>query len=96
MPKFRKKPVVIEAYQWKPDDMEAAGRVGAWLQMNGANFRVLESRGLYIGTLEDGADESVQVEHVASPGDWIIKGVQNEIYPCKPEIFATTYEAVEV
>lgn len=41
---------------------------------------------LKIGTLEG--------NHVASPGDWIIRGVNGEIYPCKPDIFAKTYEAV--
>lgn len=41
---------------------------------------------LMIGTLEG--------EMCASPGDWIIRGVKGEIYPCKPEIFAQTYEAV--
>lgn len=41
---------------------------------------------LKIGTLEG--------DHIASPGDWIIRGVNGEIYPCKPDIFAKTYEAV--
>jgi len=58
MPKFRKKPVVIEAYQ--------------------TNER------LEIETLEG--------TMVADPGDWIITGVQGEQYPCKPDIFAATYE----
>lgn len=38
----------------------------------------------YINTLEGG--------HIVSPGDWIIKGVKGEFYPCKPDIFAATYE----
>lgn len=42
---------------------------------------------LYIGTLEG--------EMMAGPGDWIIRGVKGEIYPCKPDIFAATYEAAE-
>jgi hypothetical protein len=42
---------------------------------------------LYIGTLEG--------EMMARPGDWIIRGVKGEIYPCKPDIFAATYEAAE-
>lgn len=45
-------------------------------------------------------DEPVDIETLegtmhASPGDWIIRGVKGEIYPCKPDIFETTYEAVE-
>lgn len=41
---------------------------------------------IYIGTLEG--------EMCAAPGDWIIRGVKGEIYPCKPDIFAATYETV--
>ena len=43
-----------------------------------------------IPTLEDGDDG--RAAHVASIGDWIIKGVQGECYPCKPDIFEMTYE----
>lgn len=42
---------------------------------------------LFIGTLEG--------VHRADPGDWVIKGVKGEIYPCKPDIFAATYDAVD-
>ncbi|XAI95119.1 hypothetical protein [Microcystis phage Mwe-JY13] len=45
-----------------------------------------------IVTLEDGSDG--RAVHVAQAGDWIIKGVKGEFYPCKPDIFAATYEAV--
>jgi hypothetical protein len=91
MPKFRKKPVVIEAYQWVPSDLIGAGHVSAWLQLGGADF-VLDGLGdgcvVLISTLEG--------EMRADPNDWIIRGVKGEHYPCKPEIFAATYEAVEV
>jgi len=39
--------------------------------------------------------ETLEGGHVVSPGDWIITGVKGEVYPCKPEIFALTYEGVE-
>lgn len=42
------------------------------------------SNQLWIKTLEGG--------HIASPGDWIIRGVKGEFYPCKPDIFASTYD----
>lgn len=48
--------------------------------------RIMHDHG-WIDTLEGG--------HIVCPGDWIIKGVKGEFYPCKPEIFAATYEAVE-
>ena len=88
MPKFRKKPVVIEARQYR-------GSLGSyldicdWMKAGGASVsgtRYDDPR-MLIPTLEG--------EMVASPGDWIIKGVQGEFYPCKPAIFDQTYEEAE-
>lgn len=45
-------------------------------------------------TLEDG-DKNFKVAHIATEGDWIIKGVIGEFYACKPDVFEATYEAVE-
>lgn len=39
--------------------------------------------------------QTLEGDHRANPGDWIIKGVQGELYPCKPDIFEATYEPVE-
>jgi hypothetical protein len=92
MPKFRKKPVVIEAVQftgangWEIQDFMEM-RLQEEYDLDG------DSLGLIIPTLEDGANQ--QAKHVASPGDWIIKGIKGEFYPCKPDIFAATYEEVE-
>lgn len=81
MAKFRKKPVVIEATQWFTEgDHPAVLR--APLDQCPSGF-VLYRDG-WIQTLEGG--------HIVSPGDWIITGVQGEHYPCKPDIFALTYE----
>jgi hypothetical protein len=79
--KFRKKPVVIEAVRFTGAN---GSDIAAFMQ---CAFPYYADGGLMIGTLE-GAMK-------ASPGDWIIKGVKGEFYPCKPEIFAATYEAVE-
>lgn len=76
MPMFRKKPVVIEAVQFKGNFDELESFVGG-----DANFTNGE---LVIATLEGALH--------ASDGDWIIKGVKGEFYPCKPDIFAATYE----
>lgn len=80
--KYRKKPVVIEAWQWNGTDnwLEAP----EWLQAVIVHW---SPKVLYIPTLEGSM--------AASPGDWIIKGVKGEIYPCKPDIFAATYEPAE-
>jgi hypothetical protein len=78
MPKYRKKPVVIEAVQFTGNFDEIETFVGG-----DAEFRNGE---LVIATLEGPLR--------ASPNDWIIRGVQGEFYPCKPDIFEATYEAV--
>lgn len=91
--KFRKKPVVIEAMQFTyPPSAELV----AWCpaMRNVRKYRHPDAIGeADIVTLEDGADG--RAKHVATEGDWIIKGVQGEFYPCKPDIFAATYEAAE-
>lgn len=82
MPQFRKKPVVIEARQTGQDYDEDCDILG-WC----GGHPLKESECLfYIDTLE-GA-------HYVRPGDWVIKGVQGEFYPCKPDIFEQTYEPV--
>lgn len=91
MPKFRKKPVVIEAMQFRGpqiDDVDYMVKFDNWIDANQGE-RVCRYKGsnLYIQTLEG--------EMEAKPGDWIIKGVAGELYPCDPEIFNATYELVE-
>ncbi len=90
MIRYRKKPVVIEAMQFTfPLTNEFIDFCGNAL----GNIRVRYRGGKTeadIVTLEDGADE--RVKHVATIGDYIIKGIQGEFYPCKPDIFAQTYE----
>lgn len=102
MPFFRKKPVIIEAHQWfkngdhpedGPSDLE--GRVVRSYRYPDAFSTTtmckhcdqpLHVHG-WVGTLEGG--------HRVCPGDWIIKGVQGEFYPCKPGIFERTYEPAD-
>ena len=108
MSKYRKKPVVIEAWQWRengdhPQDYatpeeRARGWEGAVVRYfrhpevpsdracQHCN-RTMQTHG-WIDTLEGG--------HTVCPGDWIITGIKGERYPCKPDIFAATYEPVEV
>lgn len=79
---FRKKPVVIEAEQFTRDDMN---RVFTWISCNrSADFDSSGNPVLKIQTLEG--------VMVASLGDWVIKGIRGEFYPCKPDIFEATYE----
>ena len=89
MAKFRKKPVEIEAFRLD-DNCENSGEIILWAHQGLpaiANSIITEEhRGLMIRTLEGYLH--------ASPGDWIIKGVKGEFYPCKPDIFEQTYERV--
>lgn len=95
--KFRKKPVVIDAFHWVgliPDPAEPE-----WFREKVNDGEVL----MEIiwdddeGCLRDVKLEITTLEGVmnASVGDWIIQGVNGEIYPCKPDIFEKTYEKVE-
>lgn len=82
---YRKKPVVIEAERFDGTQVEAE-RLRAWIE-NAAAYKSYANGGqwlLEIGTLEG--------RMTAMPGDWIIKGVKGEFYPCKPDVFAATYE----
>lgn len=84
MPQFRKKPVVIEAIQLTHENarevMEWCGSTQSYTK---GPMRAVT--GIMVPTLES--------PHEATFGDWIIKGVKGEFYPCKPDIFAATYEA---
>ncbi|CCB64440.1 hypothetical protein [Hyphomicrobium sp. MC1] len=90
--KYRKKPVVIEAWQFTfpapvgslPSWLAAAmENQRAWLGQRGDNNQTC----MIIRTLEG--------DHRADLNDWIIRGVKGELYPCKPDIFEATYEPVE-
>jgi hypothetical protein len=82
---YRKKPVVIEAIQWTGDMLDAE-KVMEFFE--GAEAMPgFQGNAIHIYTLEG--------IMTASPDDWIIKGVKGEFYPCKPDIFEATYEAVE-
>lgn len=80
--RFRKKPVVIEAHQWEGDNWPDF----LLFVVARGGTAYTEEDNLYIDTLE-----GVMMAH---PGDWIIQGVAGEFYPCKPEIFDATYDAV--
>lgn len=90
MPKFKKKPVVIEAIQFNPSNPERRGHFGA---KTGDMFDVfpvwLDDKGPFL------LIQTEEGEMRANPGDWIITGIKGERYPCKSDIFEATYEKVE-
>lgn len=88
MPKFRKKPVVIEAFQADVLNSDKTVEIPGWVVEGIKAGTIGEQEGeTFIKTLEGNL-------HV-SKGDWIIKGVNGELYPCKPDIFEKTYDPVE-
>jgi hypothetical protein len=88
MPKYRKKPVVIDAVEWKNDgDGGSLEAIKALDEKERIIFAADGTAALLILTLEG--------EMRADVGDFIIRGVKGELYPCKPDIFAATYELAE-
>ena len=89
--KYRKKPVVIEALQWTGENVDEMEKfLGCRLadEVDGVGYLIeyKQQLELMIRTLEG--------HHRANLGDFIIKGVKGESYPCKPDIFRATYEMV--
>ena len=92
MPRFRKKPVVIEAIRWTGSNLrEIIDFMGLHPSIEKWTWpeyeQVVRDEGLKIFTLEG--------TYSALVGDMIIKGVKGEFYPCKPDIFEATYEEVD-
>ena len=77
--KYRKKPILVEAFQWRNDEPPEW-----WKEKSDHYQEDTLSDDVFIITLEGVMR--------AKPLDWIIKGVHGELYPCKPDIFAATYE----
>ena len=98
MAKYRKKPVVIEAFQMTEKRRTDNSEWPMWLNKAwnetrgwpGSAYPTVEGEGA--GTISIFTPEG---EHLVSFGDFIIQGVKGEIYPCKPDIFEQTYNAVE-
>ena len=91
--KYKKKPIVIEAVQWNGknlDEVKSFVEDSLEYWYNDTAWEVGKGPvtiGIKIKTLEG--------DHIASIGDYIIKGANGEFYPCKPDIFEKTYEIVE-
>jgi hypothetical protein len=82
--KYRKKPVVIEAVQYSASNGMRIADAPSWLIDAISHGTLFERGGMQIKTLEGNM--------LVRDGDWIIRGVKGELYPCKPDIFAATYE----
>jgi hypothetical protein len=81
---YRKKPIVVQAVKTESSQLEVAAEwCGGKVQFDAVG----QANGITIPTLEG--------DHKADIGDFIIKGVADEFYPCKPDIFWATYETVD-
>lgn len=97
--RFRKKPVIIEAVQlnWKNWGLICDFLYGVITNQNPGHYNATD----YSDTCGESAPyieitiPTLEGNHIAKHGDWIIKGVKGEFYPCKPDIFEATYEKIE-
>lgn len=94
MAKFRKKPIIVEAVQWTGSNLEEIRNfVGSDLIENYIKHFDIE-RTLIKQTLAGIAINTLEGTMIVNYGDYIIKGVNNEFYPCKPDIFKQIYEEI--
>ena len=82
--KYRKKPVIVEAVIWTGNNIDEVKE----LAKSAVEHIIFVDNNLYIETLEGNMNVSI--------GDYIIKGIAGEFYPCKPDIFKQTYETVSM
>ena len=89
--RYRKKPIIVEAIQWD-------GTVAGMIKIK-SSFKELKdsllSCNYTTGSVIHWSICTLEGRHVVSEGDYIIKGIEGEFYPCKPDIFEKTYEPVE-
>jgi hypothetical protein len=75
---FRKRPIVIDAQQWFPDNSILSGYDALGVEYTVCDYSI----------------QTLEGPMRVTPGDWIITGVKGEKYPCKPDIFTLTYEPI--
>lgn len=95
--KYRKKPVVIRALQW---DGTNDNEVLEFCDKGEFQYAVRKRKNIFSNKSEREEEKTLFIQtlegvHEASIGDYIIKGIKGEFYPCKPDIFEETYEEVE-
>lgn len=91
--KYRKKPVVIEAIQWNGNNLEEVMKfIGSEFEYKEKTSYATNKFVYFVGRL---LLHTLEGTMQLSLGDYIIKGIKGEFYPCKPDIFEETYEVVE-
>lgn len=97
--KYRKKPVVIEAFQMTKERRDSNYDWPEWLHRawnknNREPGAVFPSKYPHSDGIDKLMIHTLEGDHLVEWGDYIIQGVQGELYPCKPDIFEKTYEKV--
>ena len=88
MATYRKKPIEVEAWKWVNKEAPI------WI------YEAIQNGRIRVTSADTGKDKykmiikTLEGDHTASEGDYIIKGVKGELYPCKPDIFEMTYESI--
>jgi hypothetical protein len=108
MAKYKKKPVIVETIRWNVPDENSKVLLAVECKdhpkVRPTSYTEISQLCGTAGCSKEppywswtvmGVIDTLEGKHVVSPGDYIIKGVNGEFYPCKPEIFEKTYEAVE-
>ena len=92
--KYRKKSVVVDVVRWDGSNLS---EIEKFLVKSFLGYRILSDSAWQVGKgipVTEIAIETIDSVAKAVNGDYIIKGVQGEFYPCKPDIFEATYEAI--
>ena len=93
--KYRKKPVIIEAVQIPFRFSDNPSDYPEWFVKAVESGDIVVTRGMMTQTVRYVQIETLEGTMMASVGDYIIRGVRGELYPCKQDIFEETYEVVE-
>jgi len=91
MNKFKKKPIVIEAIQFKDAGNIPEVELTMYAKPDGLSTCTHCGKKL----IKHGSVKTLEGYHIACPNDWIIRGIKGEHYPCKPDIFEATYDKVK-
>lgn len=95
MSKFRKRPIIVEAFQWPSNDPPEWWKDALSIEDGCATGNAREHGRLFGGLGETHAlVATLEGTMRINQGDWVICGVKKEIYPCKPDIFKITYELI--
>jgi hypothetical protein len=90
MSKYRKLPVVVEAFQWFPDKHEPGNGVLCPISVQDARQLKIHEKQRQV----HGVIQTLEGPHLVSPGNWVVTGVVGEKYSVRPDIFAKSYEPV--